>query len=339
LPCWRRWPAPEGFFIGQTVRRAPLRRGAYRAILPAQENNMNAIQSRRRFLGVLSAGAASAIAPAAVAGALAPAAETLLSAPATLAAAVPAVAPPEEPFDWSKYPDAKLFKLVNEYLAADDERRRLEEVIDRGEKVQAAKHPMPDVLRVLPEDAELELPDHNGVYDGLFFDRSSRETYEDAMWIEALRRLQWKRLVEVHYPDAESTVRHGYFDPSPAARARADEIVTAYDEWWPKLHRRTGREIKPRLPRGFSAVEKQERRLSRLLSRLEAKINKTRARTFPELLAKAKIASVAAPDMDDWIDADPVIGSVMHDMLAIGDWMGWPACHLNGKAFPSRGRA
>jgi hypothetical protein len=36
---------------------------------------MNTIQSRRRFLGVLSAGAASAIAPAAVAATLAPAAE------------------------------------------------------------------------------------------------------------------------------------------------------------------------------------------------------------------------------------------------------------------------
>jgi ABC-type transport system substrate-binding protein len=70
--------------------------GLYRASGPCRamcrhrfrRSSMNVIQSRRRFLGVLSAGAASAIAPAALAATLAPAADTPLTAPA------PAVAMP-----------------------------------------------------------------------------------------------------------------------------------------------------------------------------------------------------------------------------------------------------
>jgi hypothetical protein len=90
-----------------------------------------------------------------------------------------------------------------------------------------------------------------------------------------------------------------------------------------------------RIPRGMGKYEAQSERLSKRLSDLEARINKTRARTFPGLLAKAKIASMAAPDPYD----DPAVGAFLRDMLAMGDWMGWPACHVNGKVFPSRGRA
>jgi hypothetical protein len=276
-------------------------------------------QASRRglLLGLMAAAAVPAV--PAIAKAMPAAVPAVPVAP--IAAAV---AGPEEPFEWDMhYPDAKLFKLVNEYLAADEERRRLEGVIDRAQKVQEAKYPMPDVLRVRSEDAELELPDHNGVYDGLFFDRSSRKDYHDAMWIDHLRRPQWKRLAEYTPPNLEPVCHYEGFDPSPAARARADEIVAAYDDWWPKLHRRAAREIKTRLPRGYRAVEKQEERLSRLLGRLEAKINKTRARTFPGLLAKAKIASLVVPEGD----YDPALDAIQRDMLAMGQDLAWPGCH------------
>jgi hypothetical protein len=278
---------------------------------------MNTVQSRRRFLGVLSAGAASAIAPAAVAATLAPAAETALSTPA------PAVAPSLPHEAEVPFLDADLMKLVNEYLTAHDEWRRLEEVLNRARKVQEAKYPMPDVLRVQPEDTELELPDQRGVYCGWLDQRAQRTNYHDGIWISALRKPQWKRLVEVDAPDGGSFYHHGSFDPSPAARARADEIVAAYDEWWPRTHRRTARTIEPRYPRGFGAVEKQKRRLDALLSKLEVKIIKTRARTFAGLLAKAKVAVLAAPDLDR--DTDQAISAVMHDMIATGDELAlWP---------------
>jgi hypothetical protein len=152
-----------------------------------------------------------------------------------------------------------------------------------------------------------------------------------------LRRPVWKRLVEYTPPNLEPVCHCEGFDPSPAARARADEIVAAYDEWWPKTHRRTANSIEPRYPRGFSRVEKQHKRLEALLSRLEAKINKTRARTIVGVLAKAKVASLTASDHDG--DHDPVVWSVLQDTLALGDSLGWPGCNVNANVFPPRGRA
>jgi hypothetical protein len=132
-----------------------------------------------------------------MAAAALPAAPAIAKAMAPVPAVAPVVAVPiaatveEVPFL-----DAKLMQLVDDYLSANDERQRLEEMLHRAAEAQEAKHPMPDALRVRPEDAELELPDHNGVYDGLFFDRSQRTDYHDVMWIDALRRPQWKRLAE-----------------------------------------------------------------------------------------------------------------------------------------------
>jgi hypothetical protein len=209
--------------------------------------------SRRGLLLGLMAAAAVPAAPA-IASAI-----SASAAAAPTVAIAPAVTPTKEPFDWDRdYPDAKLFKLVNEYLSTDEERQRLQEVLDRAVEKQEAKCPMPEVLHVRPEDAELELPDHNGVYDALLLTRSQRTDYHDRTWIDALRRPQWRRTSEFTPPNLAPVCICEGFEPSPAARARADEIVAAYDEWWPKLHRRAAREIKTRLPRGFAAIEKQD---------------------------------------------------------------------------------
>src|ERR1700727_3063914 len=98
--------------------------------------------SRRGMLLGLMAAAAVPTVPA-IAKAVAPMAAVPTTLPTAPVMAAPAVAAPEEPFDPETYPDAKLFKLVNEYLAADEERQRLEEVLDRARGRQAAKYPMP----------------------------------------------------------------------------------------------------------------------------------------------------------------------------------------------------
>jgi hypothetical protein len=103
---------------------------------------------RRRFLGVLSAGAASAIAPAAVAATLAPAAEVPLISP------VPTVATPSR--------DTALLQLFDEYMSTVAEHQRVYGLYKRGQAKHQAKHPMPEVLLVRPEDAELGLPDKPG---------------------------------------------------------------------------------------------------------------------------------------------------------------------------------
>jgi hypothetical protein len=275
--------------------------------------------SRRSILfGIAAAAAAGpAVALPLLGAAAVPSAETPLPGLA------PAVATPLPKMVDERFPDAALVKLINEYLTAHEEKERLDEIIERASKEQEARYPMPDELRVRPEDAELEIPDHNGTYDGPFLDRSGRTDYHDGRWIGALRRPQWKRLAEISPPKGEAFCHHECFDPSPAARVRADEIVAAYDEWWPKVHRRTAASgIVPRLPRGFRAVEKQSERLEALLDKLETKINKTRARTFVGLMAKARIADLArAHD-----DTDPVVEALLRDALAMGESFGWPGC-------------
>jgi hypothetical protein len=84
--------------------------------------------SRRGFLVVLSAGAASAVAPAALAGAPGPVAESPAGDFAT------SVATPS--------PDAALQQLVDDYLATDAERLRLRAIVDRAHKKQQAANPM-----------------------------------------------------------------------------------------------------------------------------------------------------------------------------------------------------
>jgi hypothetical protein len=250
--------------------------------------------SRRGLLLGLMAATALPAAPA-IAKVIGP---PPVAAPVVAVPAVPIAATVEE----VPFLDAKLMKLVDDYLSADDERQRLEEVLHRAAEAQQAKYPMPDVLHVRPEDHEIELPDHRGYYDGLFFDGGNRRDYDDGVWIGVLRRPLWKRLVEYTPPNLEPVCQCEGFDPSPAARARADEIVAAYDEWWPKVRRHTATGIEPRYPRGSGgvAVEKQSKRLEALLSKLEAKINKTRARTFVGILGKAKIASLAATGRRSW---------------------------------------
>jgi hypothetical protein len=281
---------------------------------------MNTVQSRRRFLGVLSAGAAAAVAPAAVAATLAPAAETPLSVPLP-AAAMPSPAGEDRPF-----PDAKLMKLVNRYLSLDAERERIAEITDRADEEHSARYPMPDALRVQPGDAELGLPQPRGNHGERFGYSLSN------MQIDSMRKPEWDKIEIIDPPEGLQFAMGGGgevvrpFTPSPEARARADEIIRAYDEWHPKHHR---------TPRGMRKYEAQSERLFERLSSLEARINKTRARTIVGLLGKAKIASMAAPDPFD----DPAVGAFLRDMLAMGDWMGWPGCHVDGEVFEPRGRA
>jgi hypothetical protein len=238
-----------------------------------------------------------------MAAAALPAAPAIAKAMAPVPAVAPVVAVPiaatveEVPFL-----DAKLMQLVDDYLSANDERQRLEEMLHRAAEAQEAKHPMPDALRVRPEDAELELPDHNGASAPITTTGcgSTRFVGRNGKGSLSLRRCI-----------------HEGFDPPPAARARADGIVAACDKWWPKLHRRIAGGIEPPYPRGSGgiAMEKQRKRLEALLSRLEAKINKTRARTVVGILGEAKVASLAAPDPDD----DPAISSFLRDTVAMAE--------------------
>ncbi len=72
--------------------------------------------------------------------------------------------------------------------------------------------------------------------------------------------------------------------PSKAARARADQIVAAYDEW-----------AKERIPpRGYKKLARESDRAFDATTRLENKILKTRATTIEGMIAKIRCAHAQA---------------------------------------------
>jgi hypothetical protein len=187
--------------------------------------------------------------------------------------------------------------LAREYLRVDAERQKLDKATKRVTDAWEAKHPMPDALRVRPGDAELGLPQScsDEALDRIGYSLMGCD-------IEEMRKPEWWETVTLDPPEGLAYARGARglqsYVPSPEARARADEIVAAYDEWHPK-----------RSPRGIRGKEVRSERMWNKLSRLEKKINKTRAKTFIGLLAKGWIACIAAPDPDH----DPAIGSLLRD--------------------------
>jgi hypothetical protein len=197
-------------------------------------------------------------------------------------------------------PDAKLLQLFDEYMSTAEEHRRVYGLYQRGRAKHQAKHPMPEVMLVRPEDAELGLPDRPG--DG--------SSYE---WcIQELKRAEWPVYEEVDAPDgtrfwgaAGGTVFH-YEPPSAAARARADEIIEAHNEW----HDRYWYE-----PREARSLERQADRLSKRKDKLRAKIDRTRAHTIAGLAAKAQVAAIEGEH--DTQFADTTLWSIARDMRAM----------------------
>jgi hypothetical protein len=196
--------------------------------------------------------------------------------------------------------DEGLMNLVRQYLELDAERQEFDKITSRMTKAWQKKHPMPEALRVQPGDADLFLPSF------VSEEALNRCGYSVGGHIEKMREPEWGRTVVFDPPEGFQYARgaevYEMYVPSPEARARADEIVAAYDEWWPKHASAAARKRDVRSERMFKQ-----------LNRLETKINKKRAHTFVGLLAKGYIASIAAADPDD----DPAIGAFLRDCRAM----------------------
>jgi hypothetical protein len=251
---------------------------------------MNATQSRRRFLGVLSAGAAATVAPAALAATLAPLSETAPSA------FVPAVAPPS--------PDEGLLQLLDQYIAARSEYRRLSRKTHRLYEKHKAATPLPAALRVQPGDAELGLPELPSEHVERAFGYDLR--------IQELQSPEWPVVETIEPPEGLQfySSRGGevvhYAPPSAAARARADEIIKAHAKW----DRERDRE-----PTALRAASRQRDAASKLADRLRSKIDRTRARTAAGLAVKAQVAAIEGED--DTQFADYTLASILRDMKAL----------------------
>jgi hypothetical protein len=224
-----------------------------------RQSPIAAVRSRRGFLAALSAGAVSAVASPIAFAIPAPSAEVSLGGLTTAG------------------DDSDLFKLLENHRAAAAEERLLYKAFEKFEakwfkQQRALDRQIPEVLRRRPEDQELGLPEpaSESAADAGFYRNDSE--------VDRLRSKTWKR-----QEASEEGERHSFVAltvrPSPAARARADEIATAFDKWQKRRDRR---------PRGYRAAERAIDAAGKRLWDLECKIIGTPAHSLAGIIAKAR---------------------------------------------------
>jgi hypothetical protein len=251
---------------------------------------MNATQSRRRFLGVLSAGAAATVAPAA------------LAATPWHPFLKPRPAPSCRP--WRPHPRMRACCSCSTNtlplgLSTAGSRERPTACMK-----STKRPPLPAALRVQPGDAELGLPELPSEHVERAFGYDLR--------IQELQSPEWPVVETIEPPEGLQfySSRGGevvhYAPPSAAARARADEIIKAHAKW----DRERDRE-----PTALRAASRQRDAASKLADRLRSKIDRTRARTAAGLAVKAQVAAIEGED--DTQFADYTLASILRDMKAL----------------------
>jgi hypothetical protein len=204
----------------------------------------------------------------------------------TTAAAMPAVTP---------NPDAKLLALVEQYIAAETEHRRVLSELSRGQDQMMEAGSRPDVVRVRPEDEGLELP---MPLDASIRKDATAEFYRSCD-IDKLASAEWRRCEKIKLPagieaiaNADDPIRrylhptavliaYTEFTPTPAARARADAIVAAL-----QAEQKATKAAERKL--GLRKIERERDRASRRAGRLLEQIVETDAHTLVGIMAKVR---------------------------------------------------
>lgn len=134
--------------------------------------------------------------------------------------------------------DAALIAIAEQYVVAEQKWCDLNRRVDDMAELRWDA-PVPEVLRWRETDAGLGLPLVEGKGHDLIWDRPSL--------VEKLRSEKWFSGSKMETED-EMTVTVRTIVPSPAARARAAEIIAAFDNWHAK---------KDRYPRGYKKAVKE----------------------------------------------------------------------------------
>ena len=199
---------------------------------------------------------------------------TAVTAP-TIAAALPTTAP-------ATSADAELVALVEQFIVADRKYREAAAVVDRMDDERRSRRcqsPLPEVLRWRQSDFDLGLPP---LLKGLAYGPN----WEHSLNIDALRKEKWISGVTTIFKPVENELVVHWTTPTEAARARADEIIRAYDEW----HK--GEAVPT--PRGYKKAEKARDKADDAATKLEDKVLHTRAMTIDGMLAKIRCAQSQA---------------------------------------------
>jgi hypothetical protein len=190
-------------------------------------------------------------------------------------------------------PDAQLFALIVQFVAAERKYRELRLAVGQIEDGIdfSRRGPMPDVLQWRRTDRKLGLPplDRQRLAEDATIKAGTLEKLAQLNWsgapdVQRIRAAKWihqaRVAVKDHPTDGMFQVIMKVRPPSKAARARADEIIAAYDAW-----------AKPAaLPRGFKKLEKEMNRADNAASRLEREVCDTRAATIDGMIAKVRAA-------------------------------------------------
>lgn len=193
------------------------------------------------------------------------------------------------------HPDAELLALADQYIAAQKEADRLYLVADR---LNRPCGPLPEALLWREADTELGLP------EPIFNERKG----EPLAWrcgVAALRREKWMRATRLEDGD-KLTISSWYEIPSPEARARADEIIAAFDAWL-----ETGKPL-----RGYKSAIRARDRADRIADRINHEVAQTPARTMEGLRAKVRcaVAADSVESMDD-LDIGSIAASIFRDLI------------------------
>jgi hypothetical protein len=142
--------------------------------------------------------------------------------------------------------DIAVLDLIERYRAAEAEHVRLGELAAEMVDNHTREHPKPEVMRIRAADRALGLPQP----------ASPKTTFYCLPFdVDALRKPRW-----------QGTTR--FVARTPEARARADEIVQAFEEWW--LVAVASKKYKA--IRGLPSVELRMAAAGRLIRRLRDQI-------------------------------------------------------------------
>ncbi len=205
-------------------------------------------------------------------------------------------------------PDAELHRLISDYYAAEREAKRLGHAFEQFEEKHfaALRHhddKIPSVLNVRPEDNAIGMPAPRAA-GGIPCTRWAHPTN-----IDRLRPALWPNS-KITETETGYVLRTWRETPTPEQRARADELIAAFD-------RHSSKE--PRKPRGYRVAERASKAADKRMYALEDKVWSTPAHTPAGMAAKAGLASKMLGR--GLIEAHPegaIVESLARDAVAIG---------------------
>jgi hypothetical protein len=214
-----------------------------------------------------------------------PSRRTLVNMMVSTALVGAAISPPS-PAAAARGADAELLDLANQYIIAE---QRYCDLHWQVEEMEEERGDPPEMLRILPSDAEL----------GRAPWQATDEFWHRPCDLEQWRKLdEWVQVSKLLTDDRMEMVLERN-DPPAQLRARAEQIVSAFDKW-----RSCGER-----PSGYHAAVSERDEAEEIYREIEETITETRATTVEGLFAKVRCAQA-------YMKKEGVIDGIEHGSAA-----------------------